>query len=169
MLLVPDEGFPDLLRTCKREAFHLEVLDSYAEPGESGPYRRFLAGEPDDYAWFKPWTELVQETVSRGVSVTRARIVSVPHTDYTRFSMRVAELNTDAGEDIRYLPRHDAGEVPPDDFWLFDDETVIYSAFGESGGWSGAVTTDPHIAKYALGLKQRFWSLGIPFREYVSK
>nr|WP_228796223.1 DUF6879 family protein [Nocardia nova] len=101
--------------------------------------------------------------------MTRVRIVSVPHTDYTRFSMRVAELNTDAGEDIRYLSRHDAGEVPPDDFWLFDDETVIYSAFGESGGWSGALTTDPHIVEYALGLKQRFWSRGTPFWEYVSK
>ncbi|WP_280272663.1 DUF6879 family protein [Nocardia wallacei] len=169
MLLVPDEGFPDLLRTCEREAFHLEVLDSYAEPGESEPFRRFLADEPDDYGWFEPWTDLVQETVGRGVSVTRVRIVSVPHTEYTRFSMRIAELNTAAGEDIRYLPRHEAGEVPPDDFWLFDDETVIYSAFGVSGGWSGVVTTDLHIAAYALGLKQRFWPLGTPFREYVFK
>lgn len=169
MLLVPDEGFPNLLRTCKREAFHLEVLDSYAEPYENEPYRLFLADEPDDYAWFKPWADLVQETVSRGVAVTRVRIVTVPHTDYTRFSMRVAELNTDAGEDIRYLPRHEAGEVPPDDFWLFDDEKVIYSAFGEPGGWSGAVTTDPNIVAYAHGLKERFWSLGTPFREYVGE
>ncbi|PPJ39877.1 hypothetical protein C5E45_01775 [Nocardia nova] len=166
---VADEGFPDLLRTCKREAFHLEVLDSYVEPGESEPLQRFPTGEPDDYAWFTPWTDLVRETVSRGVAVTRIRIVSVPHTDYTRFSMRVAELNTAAGEDIRYLPRHDAGEVPPDDFWLFDDETVIFSAFGDSGGWSGAMTTDPGIAEYAVGLKQRFWSLGAPFRDYVTQ
>lgn len=98
MRLVPDEGFPDLLRTCKRDAFHLEVLDSYAEPHEHEPLRRFLAGEPDDCAWFRPWTDLVQETVGRAVSMTRVRIVTEPHADYTRFALKVAELNTQAGK-----------------------------------------------------------------------
>lgn len=169
MLLVPDEGFPDLLRTCKREAFHLEVLDTYAEPNEHEPFRRFLADEPDDYAWFQPWTELIQETTSRGVAVTRVRIVTEPHTDYTRFALAVAALNVRAGEDIRYLPRHHAGEVPSDDYWLLDDETVVFSAFGESGGWSGAATTDRHIAAYCRGLRARFWPLATPFPEYVTQ
>lgn len=169
MLLVPDEGFPDLLRACKREAFHLEVLDTYAEPNEHEPLRRFLADEPDDYAWFQPWAELVEETTSRGVAVTRVRIITEPHTDYTRFALAVAELNVRAGEDIRYLPRHAAGEVPPDDYWLLDDETVVFSAFGESGGWSGAVTTDPHIAAYCRGLRARFWPLATPLPEYVTR
>ncbi|MGW5728639.1 DUF6879 family protein [Nocardia beijingensis] len=169
MLLVPDEGFPDLLRACKREAFHLEVLDTYAEPNEHEPLRRFLADEPDDYAWFQPWTELIQETTSRGVAVTRVRIVTEPHTDYTRFALAVAALNVRAGEDIRYLPRHHAGEVPSDDYWLLDDETVVFSAFGESGGWSGAATTDPHIAAYCRGLRARFWPLATPFPEYVTQ
>ncbi|MGV9724377.1 DUF6879 family protein [Nocardia beijingensis] len=166
---MPDEGFPDLLRTCKREAFHLEVLDSYAEPNEHEPFRRFLADEPDDYAWFQPWAELVEETTSRGVAVTRVRIITEPHTDYTRFALAVAELNVRAGEDIRYLPRHAAGEVPPDDYWLLDDETVVFSAFGESGGWSGAVTTDPHIAAYCRGLRARFWPLATPLPEYITR
>ncbi|MEU2176153.1 MULTISPECIES: DUF6879 family protein [Nocardia] len=166
---MPDEGFPDLLRTCKREAFHLEVLDTYAEPNEYEPFRRFLADEPDDYAWFQPWTELIQETTSRGVAVTRVRIVTEPHTDYTRFALAVAALNVRAGEDIRYLPRHHAGEVPSDDYWLLDDETVVFSAFGESGGWSGAATTDPHIAAYCRGLRARFWPLATPFPEYVTQ
>ncbi|MET9290120.1 DUF6879 family protein [Nocardia beijingensis] len=166
---MPDEGFPDLLRACKREAFHLEVLDSYAEPNEHEPFRRFLADEPDDYAWFQPWAELVEETTSRGVAVTRVRIVTEPHTDYTRFALAVAALNVRAGEDIRYLPRHHAGEVPPDDYWLLDDETVVFSAFGESGGWSGAATTDPHIAAYCRGLRARFWPLATPFPEYVKR
>ncbi|WP_245746027.1 DUF6879 family protein [Nocardia altamirensis] len=166
---MPDEGFPDLLRTCKREAFHLEVLDSYAEPDEHEPLRRFLAGEPADHAWFQSWTELVQETVGRGIAITRVRIVTEPHTDYTRFALAIAALNTEAGEDIRYLPRHLAGEIPPDDFWLFDDLVVVFSAFGDAGGWSGAVTTDPHIAAYCKQLKERLWSLSVPYLEYVAR
>ena len=78
MLLVPDEGFPDLLRKCEREALHLEVLDSYAK----------------------------------------------------------------------------------------HDDTVVFSA---SGAWSGAVTTDPHIAAFCGGLRDRSWPLGIPFEEYVHR
>lgn len=168
MQLVADDGFNDLLQTCKREAFHLEVLDSYAEPSENEPLRRFLDGEPDDYGWFQPWMDLVGQTTGRGVAVTRTRIVSVPHTDYTRFSLAVAELNSRAGEDIRYLPRHLAGEVPPDDFWLFDDQLVIFSAFGASGAWSGAVTADANIVDYCKRVKERFWPLAVPYSEYVT-
>ncbi|MFE5460400.1 DUF6879 family protein [Nocardia sp. NPDC056564] len=166
--LVGDDGFRDLLRSCKREAFHLEVLDSYAEPHEHEPLRRFLDGEPDDYAWFRPWMNIVQETTDRGVAVTRTRIVSVPHTDYTRFSLAVAELNIQAGEDIRYLPRHVAEDVPPDDFWLFDDELVIFSAFGPSRAWSGAVTVDATIAGYCHRMKEQFWALSVPYSEYIT-
>ncbi|WP_348537602.1 DUF6879 family protein [Nocardia cyriacigeorgica] len=44
MLLLQGDPYPELLRTCKREAFHLEVLDSYGVAVESEPLRRFLAG-----------------------------------------------------------------------------------------------------------------------------
>ncbi len=168
MQLIAEDGFSDLLQSCEREAFHLEVLDSYAEPHEYEPLRRFLDGELDDYTWFQPWADLIRQTRGRGVAVTRTRIVSVPHTDYTRFCMAVAEFNTQAGEDIRYLPRHLAGDVPPDDFWLFDDQLVIFSAFGASGAWSGAVTTDPNIAAYCRGIKEKFWPLATPYSEYVT-
>ena len=36
----------------------------------------------------------------------RVRVVSEPHSDYTRFGIDLARrLNVPAGEDIRYLPR----------------------------------------------------------------
>ncbi len=57
----------------------------------------------------------------------------------------------------------------PDDFWLFDDELVIFSAFGQHGGWSGAMTTDPHLAAYCRELKTRFWSVAGPYPEYVNR
>ncbi|WP_433655657.1 DUF6879 family protein [Nocardia sp. CA-128927] len=168
MQLVGDDGFKNLLQSCEREAFHLELLDSYAEPNEHEPFRRFLEDEPDDHMWFQPWMDLVRETTGRGVAVTRTRIVSVPHTDYTRFSLAVAELNARAGEDIRYLPRHLAEDVPPDDFWLFDDQLVIFSAFGGSNAWSGAVTVDTNIVGYCQQVKERFWPLSIPYSTYVT-
>lgn len=44
---------------------------------------------------------------------------------YQRWLLALATLNAKAGEDIRYLPRHLAGDVPADSFWLLDDETAI--------------------------------------------
>ncbi len=46
---------------------------------------------------------------------------------------------------------------------------VSYSAFGKSGGWAGALTTDPYIAEYCRRLKERFWPLAVPYREYVTR
>ncbi|MFD6356001.1 DUF6879 family protein [Nocardia tengchongensis] len=170
MLLVQGEAFNDLFREAKREAFHFEVRDDYYPPGYP-PLVRFLAGEPEDYSWFQPWLNQVQETTSRGVAVNRARVVTVPHNDYTRYAKHVARLNVEAGEDVRYLPRHliDADELTPDDWWLFDDAVVAFTVFepGDNGPWAGtAVTTDPRIVEYIRGVKERVWSLAVPLSEY---
>ncbi|MGX1810683.1 DUF6879 family protein [Nocardia sp. NPDC055321] len=170
MLLVQGEAFNDLFREAKREAFHLEVRDDYYPPNY-GPLVRFLAGEPEDYEWFQPWLTLVRDTANRGVSINRARVVSTPHNDYTRYAKHVARLNVEAGEQVRYLSRDsiDADLLTRDDWWLFDDSVVAFTAFepGENGRWlGGAVTTDPRIVEYVRGVKERVWALAVPLSEY---
>ncbi|MFF0489943.1 DUF6879 family protein [Nocardia sp. NPDC004068] len=169
MELLRGNPWPDLFEECRREAFHLEVRDAYAVPDESEPFRKFLDGEPDDYVWFEPWLQLVKDTTARGVAVTRVRVVTVPHTDYTRFSLAVTGLNAGAGEDIRYLPRHDAGDVPADDFWLLDDNRVVFNLVDENGRAAdgAALTTDTGIVEHCRQIKQQLWSLATPYREYI--
>ncbi|MBF6278742.1 MULTISPECIES: DUF6879 family protein [Nocardia] len=169
MQLLHGNPWPELFGDCRREAFHLEVRDAYAVADESAPFRKYLDGEQDDYAWFEPWLQLVKDTTGRGVAVTRVRVVTVPHTDYTRFSLAVTELNAGAGEDIRYLPRHEAGEVPSDDFWLLDDNRVVFNLVDENGRAAdgAALTTDTGIVEHCRRLKQRLWSLATPYREYI--
>ncbi|MEU1993330.1 DUF6879 family protein [Nocardia gamkensis] len=170
MLLAQGEAFNDLFRQAKREAFHLEVRDNYYPP-DYPPLVRFLANEPDDYEWFQPWLNHVRETVGRGVAVNRARVVTVPHNHYTRYAKHVARLNAEAGEDVRYLPRHQINprELTTDDFWIFDDEVVAFTIFepGENGKWlGGAVTTDRRIVEYIRTVKERVWSMSTPLAEY---
>ncbi|QIS17183.1 DUF6879 family protein [Nocardia terpenica] len=170
MLLVQGEAFDDLFREAQREAFHLEVRDDYYPP-DYPPLVRFLADEPDDYEWFQPWLNRVRETTARGVAVNRARVVTVPHNDYTRYAKHVARLNVEAGEDVRYLPRQliDSGELTADDWWIFDDSIVAFTVFapGENGRWlGGAVTTDSGIVEYIRTVKERVWSLATPLSEY---
>jgi hypothetical protein len=160
--------WPDLFRASRREAFHLEVKDSYAVPLESEPFRRFLDGEPDDYTWFDSWATQVRELTARGVAIRRVRVLSVPHVDYQRWGLVVAARNIDAGEDIRYLPRHLAGVVPPDDWWLFDGELVAFNLVDADGKAAGAaLTTDPQLAAYCRSVQHRLWELATPYADYL--
>ncbi|WP_328391528.1 DUF6879 family protein [Nocardia sp. NBC_00416] len=160
-----------MFRDCEFEAFHLEVRDAYAVPAETHRYRRFLDGlpalpDPDKHQW----NSMVREATGRGVSVTRVRVVTVPHTDYHRWLLSVTGANAEAGEDIRYVPRHLAGEVPADDWWLIDNARVVYNLVDDQGGPAGlAVTTDPGIAGYARGVRKRLWNMATPYMEYVDE
>ncbi|GGL38740.1 DUF6879 family protein [Nocardia jinanensis] len=169
MLLVADDPWTDWFHGLQRSAFHLEVRDSYVEPSEDNRFRAFLAGEavPDEPP--VPWHALMHRVTGRGVSVTRVRVVTVPHSDYHRWLLSITGRNIRSGEDIRYLPRHDAGEVPPDDFWLFDDERVVYNLADDGGRPAGAaLTTDPRIVDYCRSVRDRFWKLATPYMEYVT-
>lgn len=171
MQLLTGDPWPELFGRCQREAFHLEVRDSYAVPSESEPFRRFLDGEPDDNAWFEPWGRLMRETTTRGVKVTRVRVVTEPHSDYHRWLLALSALNAQAGEDIRYLPRHliDADAVPADDYWLFDDR-VVFNLVDEHGRAAGcsALSVDPATVARCRSVKERLWALATPYARYRS-
>lgn len=170
MELRQGEGFNDLLRTCTREAFHLEVQDSYETPDDADLLRRFLDGEPDDYAWMNEWAGFVRELTASGIAVRRARVVTVPHSDWTRWGLDVSTVNVAAGEEVRYLPRHqlDAGEVTADDWWLLDGERVAFTIEHPDGRWAGAaVTTDPDIVARCRAVRDRVWDVAVPRAEYV--
>jgi hypothetical protein len=171
MELLQGEAFDDLFRTFTRSAFHLEVRDLYETPDEVGPFSLFLNGEPDDFQWHQPWLALVREATRSGRSITRVRVVTVPHSDYIRWGLTVAPLNIEAGEDIRWLPRHLAGglDLPADDYWLFDDERLVFTVFEPNGRFAGgAESRDPMIVERFRTIQQRVWSLAIPHREYAS-
>ncbi|GAB2718982.1 DUF6879 family protein [Nocardia thraciensis] len=172
MLLAQDKEFLELFYNADREAFHLETQDTYETPEESEPFRKFVENEPDDYEWFRPWLDHIRITTDRGVSVKRARIVTVPHTDYTLFAKAVARFNVEAGEDVRYLSRHliEPDSLTADDWWLFDDAVLGFTVFEPSGRWAGAaVTTDQNIVEYAKRVKSRVWSLATPLGEYPNQ
>ena len=170
MELLQGEAFYALFHSFAHTAFHLEVQDSYHTPDEAGPFDLFLTGRDDDFAWHQPWLNLVREITSEGKSITRARVVSVPHVDYTRWGLTVAPQNIAAGEEIRWLPRHliDVGALTADDYWLFDNELVAFTVFEPSGRFAGgAATRDPKIASYCREVESRVWEAAIPHNEYI--
>lgn len=169
MLLVGGDPWPEWFHGLRRSAFHLEVRDSYSEASENNRLRAFLAGEPPPDEPPVPWHALMRETTERGIAVTRVRVVTEPLSDYHRWLLSITDRNIASGEDIRYLPRHEAGKVSPDDWWLFDDERVVFNLADPDGKPAGAaVTTDPGIVDYCRSVRDRLWKLATPYAEYAT-
>lgn len=86
------------------------------------------------------WLTMIREATSEGRRFTRVRVVSLPLTDYSRFSYAVAQQNNAAGEDIRYLTRDQAevAGLPNHDYWLFDSRKLAMMHFGDDDRFVGA-------------------------------
>ncbi|MFJ4617439.1 DUF6879 family protein [Streptomyces sp. NPDC088812] len=165
--------FIELLTRTTRSAVHLEMRDTYAVDYESGPFADWRAGhrhDPADRAsWWRPWLDLAEATVARGVVIRRARIVSEPVSEYTRFLYDGTFTNMAAGELVRWLPRRQASTLalPGNDFWLFDDQTVRWNHFsGEGASQGGEVTDDPAAAKLCAEAFEAVWARATPHDQY---
>ncbi|MBP0459760.1 DUF6879 family protein [Streptomyces montanisoli] len=167
--------FDELMVRC-RTAAHLEMRDSYAVDYEEGPFADWRAGrrlDPGDRSsWWRPWLDVISETVSRGSTVRRARIVSEPVSEYTRFLHSGTFTNVAAGEQVRWLPRRNASDLalPGNDFWLFDDEWVHWNHFNGDGEWAGEeITDDPTAAKLCAAAFDAVWERAVPHDNYKIK
>lgn len=155
-----------------REAFRFEIRDRYDSDVGRAAFRKFLAGEVDDYRWHRPWLDRIRRDAADGKVWRRVRIVSVPLSDWTRHGMRVARLSTEAGEDIRYLSRADAVELrlDPLDAWLLDEARLLHLHFDElSDRFLGAelVTADDVVARHRA-LRDLAWIHAVPIAEFPS-
>lgn len=168
---VPD--WVEALSSARHSAVHLEMRDSYAVDYEKGPFADWRAGHRHDPAdrdsWWRPWLDFVSGMVTRGVVVRRARIVSEPVSEYTRFLYDGTFTNVAAGELVRWLPRRQASDIalPGNDFWLIDGKLVRWNHFtgaGASGG--GELSTDPSSAKLCAEAFEAVWERAIPHDSY---
>ncbi len=109
---------------------------------------------------------MVREAVGRGVVMRRARIVSVPVTDYIRYEHAGTPVNL-AGELVRRLPRRQASDIalPGNDFWLFDKSVVLFNHFTGDGAWDEprwSATRDPAVIELCARAFEAVWDRAIP-------
>jgi hypothetical protein len=92
------------------------------------------------------WLAMIRDAAEEGRRFARVRVVSLPLSDYNRWSYVIAQHNIAAGEDIRYLMReqaHDAG-LPEYDYWLFDSRTLLQMRFDQDDRFlGGEIIEDP--------------------------
>jgi hypothetical protein len=163
----------ELLGGAQHSAVHLEMRDTYAVDGERDRIARWRAGhriDPDDRAsWWRPWHSLISETVARGVAVRRARIVSEPVSEYIRYEHSQTFKNILSGEQVRWLPRRRASDIPlpGNDFWLIDGTLVRWNHFTGDGRSAGGETSDdPAVAKLCASAFDEVWDRAIPHDQY---
>jgi hypothetical protein len=172
--LISGEQRDTFFTTFTHEALHLEMRDVYAVTNEAQRLRRFLEKGYRDHGaeadQRRPWITLIENSTAAGKVFRRARIVSEPVTNYIRYEWEGTAANVEAGEDIRWLPRRLASEiaVPGNDFWLFDDATVIFTVFtGEGQVYQRQLTTDPVIVDLCKSAFETVWARAIPHRDYT--
>jgi hypothetical protein len=95
-------------------------------------------------AWFQNWLTMISRATGAGKRFSRVRVVSTPLTDYSRFGIFCSQYTNEAGEDIRYLTRDQAVDLPDYDYWLFDSRLLVRMRFAEDGTFlGGEVIDDP--------------------------
>ncbi|NYI87952.1 hypothetical protein HNR02_001275 [Amycolatopsis endophytica] len=157
-----------LFREFERSAFRLETLQTYTIPRDQASYGLFLAGEPKPEDYNLTWQASVRQHVVAGRTMQRAKVVRRPFSDYTRYLFAWAiPGNIAAGEDYRILDLTDRElGLPSQDFWLFDDETVLLLNFNPDGTLRDRELADPAD----LDLYRRWRDLAlaeaVPFGEY---
>ena len=162
-----DATFAELLTKARSSAIHLEARDTY-DPTDPH-FRKWLIDGDTSYDWDR-WTKLVGSAVDRGVRMRRLRIVSEPVSDYIRWEHAISYGNIAAGEDLRWLPRHLAYDLPVTiaDYWIFDDSLVRYHNTGGSGepATKYELVTDSNKVKSVLDMFEATWERAIPHADY---
>lgn len=165
--------FEELLASARHSAVHLEMRDGYmpSDPAFAAWKNGTLTDPVGDDVEFQQWLGWVSDATRRGVAIRRARVFSVPESDYLRFEHYVSEANVKAGEEIRWLPRRQATDIafPGNDFWVFDNELVLVLHFAGDGepapDWM-ELTRDERILSLCTSAFEAVWERAIPHAQY---
>ncbi len=155
----------------QREAFRLETLPAYGVGSEQAEYERFLATGRLDIPDDDPWLVRVRHFRRTGRWVGRVHVITRPLTDYLRYEFAVYRHTVAAGEDVRILDLTDRPNpgLPIDDFWLFDDTTVVRMDYDPDGTQRGRELLEEADPTPYVGWKRLAWQHAEPFMEYDVK
>jgi hypothetical protein len=148
------------------------VRERYNSPREAEPFKKFLAGEPDDLTWHQNWLAMLREASHQGRRFSRVRVVGVPLSDYSRFGLWLSQFANASGDDIRYLMRDKARalDLPKNDYWLFDSQKLVHMHFGEDDRFlGGEVIEDPRAVVQHNYWRDAALHYAVPRREFSQR
>jgi hypothetical protein len=99
-------------------------------------------------------------------------VVTEPHTPYIQWEHATTPTNEEAGEAVRWIPRHDLPRhlsLPMDgnDWWLFDGRLLAVGHFDKHGRVLGSELIDaPDLVSECARVRDLLWDLATPHSEY---
>lgn len=147
-VLLDGDEWQAYFRDFKRSAFRLEVHQTYTMPFEA---------------------QTLRDHAVAGRTMGRAKIVRRPLTPYSRYLFEWAiPGNVTAGEDYQIVDvteRENMG-LPDQDFWLFDETTVVHLNYRPDGTQiNRELIQEPDIGKY-LAWRDLALESAVPFSAY---
>jgi hypothetical protein len=150
-------------------AFRLETHPAYDVMSEREEYENFLSSGslsiPDDDSWLTR----VRHFRATGRWIGRVHVLRSPPTDYLRYEFAVYRHTVAAGEDVRIvdLATQPNPGLPSQDFWLFDDISVVRMDYDDRGAQLGRELLDdidpaPYIEWQRIALEH-----ARPYAEYM--
>lgn len=165
--------FAELLADTGQSAVHLEMRDTYFTNPRFEAWRDGQRVDWNDRAsWWRPFHQDIADAVARGVTVRRARVVSEPVTDYIAWEHYQTRANVEAGEQVRWLPRHHAWDLllPGSDMWIFDGGLLRVHHFSGDGEWiNKELCNDPAVVEQHTAAFERVWERATPHEKYEVK
>jgi hypothetical protein len=168
IMLISSDEFGEMFESYKSSAFRMETRQVYTMPTERPTLERFLAGEDMPDGFNAGWHEMIRTNSAAGKTMQRVKFVRRPFTDYTRYLMSWGvRSNAAAGEDYRILDITDrAVDIPEQDFWIFDESSIVLLNFNPDGTIIDRVLADPvGLADY-MQLRDLALSEAVPLLEY---
>ncbi|WP_405954106.1 DUF6879 family protein [Streptomyces phaeochromogenes] len=144
--LIDLEEFGRLFETFEHTAWRLETRGRYQSDEEDPTYGEFVRTGHFELDTEDEWSQLMRRQTSAGKTAGRVRVVDTPPTVGQLFLLADAPRNAAAGEDMRYLWRHEANarNLPAQDVWIFDSRLVALLRFDDADVLLGAeVITEP--------------------------
>ncbi|TDO69192.1 hypothetical protein EV651_101232 [Kribbella sp. VKM Ac-2571] len=168
---ITETDLTELTGSFRRSMVHLETRDAYGTETELPYMAKWKRGEPDDYDWLEDWCQKIRDHVNAGRTARRVKIVSEPLSDYQRWAYEVFTPIARAGEDVRWMPRRSVSTIciPGNDYYLFDDERVVFLHYAGSGlNTAYTMTTDADVVEMCSAAFEKVWELSVPHSEYKS-
>lgn len=170
-ILDPDR-FARLFEDFEHSAWHLEMRRRYAVDEEGDDWAQFTAGQQPTWDLDTPWCRTISAKTRDGVYVGRVRILDDPPTTGQRFLLAYSEKNAELGEDVRNMWRADAERVnlPPEDFWIFDSQTVALCLFDTDDQLTGAeLITEPVRVNQYNRLRDIALHYATPYKRFAEQ
>ena len=164
--------FGRLFSEFERTAFRLELLPAYRTPEEAAELAAYLSDGPPpaSLGGDTEWRSMLREANAKGRQYSRVHVVRSPLSDYLRYECEWGyAFNTRLGEDVRILDLSEVdyqSELPPRDFWLFDDAPGIWQHYTPDGDWQGAELAAAAETDRLRAWRDELQAAAVPFADY---